>query len=40
MPKQKLASFMVTHDARLTPGTPLVAAHFRVGEYVDVTGKT
>ena len=39
-PKEHLASFMVTHDARLHPGTPLSIGHFRVGEYVDVTGRT
>jgi len=30
----------VTPNARLTPGTPLLASHFRVGDYVDVWGKT
>ena len=39
-PKHRLASFMVTHDARLPPGTRLYAKHFRVGDHVDVTGRT
>ncbi|CAG2182306.1 unnamed protein product, partial [Oppiella nova] len=40
MPKNKLTRFFVTPNARLTPGTPLLASHFRVGDYVDVWGKT
>ena len=40
MPKNKLTRFFITPNARLTPGTPLLATHFRVGDYVDVWGKT
>ncbi|XP_075068540.1 large ribosomal subunit protein uL3m isoform X1 [Mixophyes fleayi] len=39
-PKQKLSTFKVTDNAILKPGTPLYAAHFRPGQFVDVTGKT
>jgi len=40
MPKHKLSKFIVTPNAAVQPGTPLTAAHFRVGDYVDVYGKT
>lgn len=40
MPKKKLTRFFVTHDARIEPGTPLLASHFRPGMYVDIYGKT
>ncbi|XP_029445196.1 39S ribosomal protein L3, mitochondrial [Rhinatrema bivittatum] len=39
-PKQKITVFNVTENAILKPGTPLYAAHFRPGQYVDVTAKT
>ncbi|KAF5908883.1 39S ribosomal protein L3, mitochondrial isoform X1, partial [Clarias magur] len=39
-PKQKLTTFRVTENAIIKPGTPLYAAHFRPGHYVDVTAKT
>ncbi|KAM5158072.1 large ribosomal subunit protein uL3m [Mantella aurantiaca] len=39
-PKQKISRFKVSENAILKPGTPLYAAHFRPGLYVDVTGKT
>ncbi|KAJ8395211.1 hypothetical protein AAFF_G00034130 [Aldrovandia affinis] len=39
-PKQKLTTFRVTDNAIIKPGTPLYAAHFRPGQYVDVTAKT
>lgn len=39
-PKQKVSSFRVTENAIIKPGTPLYAAHFRPGQYVDVTAKT
>ncbi|XP_045394659.1 39S ribosomal protein L3, mitochondrial isoform X2 [Lemur catta] len=39
-PKQKVKIFHVTDNAVIKPGTPLYAAHFRPGQYVDVTGKT
>ena len=31
---------VVSEDALLMPGTPLDVSHFRVGDYVDVFGKT
>ncbi|XP_030062324.1 large ribosomal subunit protein uL3m [Microcaecilia unicolor] len=39
-PKQKISVFTVSDNAILKPGTPLYAAHFRPGQYVDVTAKT
>ncbi|KAG7458045.1 hypothetical protein MATL_G00233710 [Megalops atlanticus] len=39
-PKQKVTTFKVSDNAILKPGTPLYAAHFRPGQYVDVTAKT
>lgn len=39
-PKQKLSAFKVSDNAILKPGTPLYAAHFRPGQYVDITAKT
>nr|XP_033785908.1 39S ribosomal protein L3, mitochondrial isoform X2 [Geotrypetes seraphini] len=39
-PKQKISAFKVSDNAILKPGTPLYAAHFRPGQYVDVTAKT
>lgn len=40
MPKRNLNRFVISPDAALLPGTPLNATHFRVGDYVDVRGKT
>lgn len=40
MPKKNLARFLISPSAALVPGTPLNATHFRVGDYVDVRGKT
>jgi large subunit ribosomal protein L3 len=37
-PKQKLAEFRVAADALLEPGASLSAAHFLVGQRVDVCG--
>jgi large subunit ribosomal protein L3 len=37
-PKQKLVEFRVAEDALLEPGATLSAAHFLVGQKVDVTG--
>jgi large subunit ribosomal protein L3 len=37
-PKAKLAEFRVSEDALLKVGAELTAAHFVVGQYVDVTG--
>ncbi|XP_032904583.1 39S ribosomal protein L3, mitochondrial [Amblyraja radiata] len=39
-PKRKLTTFKVSDNAIIKPGTPLYAAHFRPGQYVDVTAKT
>lgn len=40
MAKKKLSRFFITHNARIEPGTPLLASHFRPGMFVDVYGKT
>jgi large subunit ribosomal protein L3 len=40
MPKKKLSRFFITHNARIEPGTPLLATHFRPGMFVDIYGKT
>ncbi|XP_055616053.1 39S ribosomal protein L3, mitochondrial [Toxorhynchites rutilus septentrionalis] len=40
LPKQHLCRFIVSPEARLLPGTPLNVTHFKVGDYVDVRGKT
>lgn len=40
MPTRLLGRFMVSPGAALTPGTPIHATHFRVGERVDVRGNT
>ncbi|KAK3727543.1 hypothetical protein QZH41_018646 [Actinostola sp. cb2023] len=39
-PKKKVASFTVTRNALLKPGTPIHAAHFYPGQYVKVQGVT
>ncbi|XP_054002130.1 39S ribosomal protein L3, mitochondrial isoform X1 [Hylaeus anthracinus] len=39
-PKKTLMRFIVSPDAALQPGTPLCAAHFKPGEYIDIKGKT
>ena len=39
-PKAKLAEFRVDADALLEPGATLSAAHFVVGQIVDVSGTT
>jgi large subunit ribosomal protein L3 len=39
-PKTKLAEFRVAEDALLEPGATLSAAHFAVGQKVDVCGVT
>uniref|UniRef100_T1IMK2 Large ribosomal subunit protein uL3m n=1 Tax=Strigamia maritima TaxID=126957 RepID=T1IMK2_STRMM len=38
--KRKLTKFIVSPNAAIQPGTPLTVNHFRVGDYVDVWGKT
>lgn len=40
LPKKKITSMYVTDDALLPPGTPLSIDHFRVGDWIDVFGKT
>lgn len=40
MPKKKLARFMISPSAALQPGTPINVTHFRVGDFIDVRGKT
>ncbi|XP_059617076.1 large ribosomal subunit protein uL3m [Phlebotomus argentipes] len=40
MPKARLARFIISPEAQLLPGTPLNVTHFRVGDFVDVRGKT
>lgn len=40
LPKNKLTRFFITENSKLSLGTPLYATHFRVGDYVDIWGKT
>lgn len=40
MTKRKIARFSITPNSKLQPGTPLLVSHFRVGDYVNVYGKT
>jgi large subunit ribosomal protein L3 len=40
MPTKILSRFLISPEAAVQPGTPLYASHFRVGDYVDVRGKT
>ncbi len=39
-PSMKLVEFRVSDDALLEPGAAISAAHFSVGQYVDVAGVT
>ncbi len=39
-PAMKLVEFRVAEDARLEPGAVISAAHFSVGQFVDVAGIT
>ncbi|XP_071859544.1 mitochondrial ribosomal protein L3 [Bombus fervidus] len=39
-PKKTLMRFVVSPNAALQPGTPLCAAHFKPGEFIDIRGKT
>ncbi len=39
-PKKRLVEFRVSPDAVLEPGTTLTAAHFVVGQKIDVAGMT
>lgn len=40
MPKRILGRFIISPEAAVQPGTPISVNHFRVGDYVDVRGKT
>ncbi|XP_050520654.1 39S ribosomal protein L3, mitochondrial [Daktulosphaira vitifoliae] len=40
MPKKYLGRFLISPEAALQPGTPLLASHFRVGDTIDIRGKT
>lgn len=40
MPKKNISRFMVSPQAALPAGTPLNVTHYRVGDYVDVRGRT
>ncbi|XP_025832764.1 39S ribosomal protein L3, mitochondrial isoform X2 [Agrilus planipennis] len=40
LPKKVLGRFFVSPEALLQPGTPITIDHYRVGNYVDVRGKT
>ena len=40
MPKKILVRFPVSDNALIQPGTPLTAAHFQPGQFVDVTART
>jgi large subunit ribosomal protein L3 len=40
LPKLIIRRFTISPEARLQPGTPLYASHFKVGQRVDVRGKT
>lgn len=40
MPKKNLSRFIISPEAAILPGTQLNASHFKVGECVDVRGKT
>ncbi len=39
-PAQKLVEFRVAEDAALEPGSVISAAHFTIGQFVDVAGIT
>lgn len=39
MPKKLLARFPVTPNALIQPGTPLNAAHFEPGQFIDATAR-
>lgn len=40
IPKRNLSRFIISPKAAILPGTELHATHFRVGDFVDVRGKT
>lgn len=40
MPKAVLHRFIISPEGALPPGTPLTVSHFKVGDSIDVRGKT
>lgn len=40
LPKKHLCRFMISPEAVLPTGTPLLATHFRAGDYLDIRAKT
>lgn len=40
MPKKNLSRFIISPQAAILPGTQLNVTHFKIGDYVDVRGKT
>lgn len=40
LPKRYLCRFMVSPHSQLATGTPLLATHFRVGDFLDIRAKT
>jgi large subunit ribosomal protein L3 len=40
MPKKNLSRFIISPEAAILPGTQLNVTHFKVGDFVDVRGKT
>lgn len=40
MPKRHLVRFLISPSAAVPVGTPLNVSHYRVGDFVDVRGKT
>lgn len=40
MPKKHLGRFLISPEAALQPGTPLLASHFQPGQSIDIRGKT
>ncbi|XP_034945669.1 39S ribosomal protein L3, mitochondrial [Chelonus insularis] len=40
MPTNAISRFAVSPDAAIQPGTPLYAAHYKPGDYIDIRGKT
>lgn len=40
LPKRHLCRFIVSPEAILPTGTPLLATHFRVGDHIDIRAKT
>ncbi|XP_050440255.1 39S ribosomal protein L3, mitochondrial [Adelges cooleyi] len=40
MPKKYLGRFLISPEAALQTGTPLLASHFRPGDFIDIRGKT